>query len=150
MNPQEIEQTLHREGLQFASISKRASAFFLDELLLSLLVAIALWDSFENATNAIELLATTQQFANIYIAVKIIYQTFFVYQYGASLGKIAMRIRIIEINSLANPSLLSAFNRAVIRIVSEMLFYLGFIWGIMDPLKRTWHDLSAKTLVVEN
>jgi len=147
---EEIENLLHRENLQLASVSKRATAFFLDELLLSLLLIVAIWDSFSQITTSLEAIELVQRFTMEYIALKIIYQTFFVFQYGATLGKIAMKIRIIEIKTLSNPSILSSFNRAVFRIVSEMFMYLGFLWGIFDPLKRTWHDLTAKTLVIEN
>lgn len=150
MNPQEIEKLLHREELQLASISKRASAFFLDELLLSLLLVISLWDAFTSVENTLELVELSQRFTSEYILIKIVYQAFFVYMYGATLGKMLMRIRVVELPDLAKPSLASSLNRAVIRIVSEMLFYLGFVWGMMDPLRRTWHDFTAKTLVIES
>ena len=83
-----------------------------------------------------------------YMAMKIIYQAFFTMQYGASIGKIAMKIRVIEIQTLDNPNVLSSLNRAIFRVVSEMLFYLGFLWGMLNPAKQTWHDNTAKTLVV--
>jgi len=70
-------------------------------------------------------------------------------QYGASLGKIAMKIRVIEIETLQKPNVIVSLNRAIVRVISEMFFYLGFIWGMMDPSKQTWHDKSAKTLVVD-
>lgn len=79
---------------------------------------------------------------------KIIYQTLFVYMYGATLGKMVMKIKIIEIKTLQKPSLSASFNRAVFRIVSEMIFYLGFLWGVLNPTRQTWHDLTAKTLVI--
>jgi len=63
---------------------------------------------------------------------KIIYQAFFVMQYGASLGKIAMKIRVIEIKTLDNPNVISSLNRAIFRVISEMLFYLGFLWGMIE------------------
>ncbi len=150
MDPQTIEEILHRENLSLASISKRASAFFLDELLLSLLLIVSLWGSFSQVSNTIELIALTQQFTIEYIMMKIVYQTFFVYQYGATLGKIAMRIKVVHLPELGNPPLVIAFNRAVVRIVSEMFFYLGFVWAMMDPAKRAWHDLTAKTIVIES
>jgi len=150
MNQEEIENLLHREQVNLAGISKRASAFFLDELLLSLLLVVALWNSFAEATTMEELINLSNSFALDYIVLKIIYQAFFVHKYGATLGKIAMRIRVVELRTFANPQLPSSINRSIFRIVSEMFFYLGFLWGMLDPLKRTWHDLSAKTLVVEN
>ena len=150
MNPQEIENILHREGLSLAPISKRLGAFFLDELLLSLLLIVTFWESFSQAKTTLESLYVAQQFSLEYAAITIIYHTLFVYKYGASLGKIAMRIRVVELPTLQNPSLLSAFNRAVFRVVSQTLFYLGFVWGVMDPFRRTWHDLSARTIVIES
>ena len=69
-------------------------------------------------------------------------------QYGASIGKIVMKIRVMEVMTLQNPNVLVALNRAVFRVVSEMFFYLGFLWGLMDPARQTWHDKTAKTLVV--
>jgi uncharacterized RDD family membrane protein YckC len=59
-----------------------------------------------------------------------------------------MKIRIIELSTLSNPSFLSAFNRSVFRVVSEILFYLGFIWAMLDPYRRSWHDRTGKTLVI--
>lgn len=144
----DIERLLHRESLVLATTSKRSVAFMIDELLLSLLLIIILWDSFVQAKNVEEIISLTNTFVLEYIFMKIAYQTFFVMQYGATLGKIFMHIRVIEIKTVSNPSILSSFNRAVFRVVSEMLFYIGFIWGVMSPEKQTWHDKSAKTLVV--
>jgi len=144
----EIEEILYREHIELASISKRATAFFIDELLLSFLLMIVLWDTFTQAVTIEEIIEVTNSFVLEYMAMKIIYQTFFVMQYGATIGKIMMKIQIIEIRTLAYPSLMSSFNRATFRIISEMLFYLGFLWGSFDPLRRTWHDRTAQTLVV--
>ena len=123
-------------------------AFFIDEMLLSFLLIFALWDSFSQANTMEEMINLTNSFVLEYMMMKIVYQAFFVMQYGASIGKIAMKIRVIEIKTLDNPNVISSLNRAIFRIISEMLFYLGFLWGMMDPLRRTWHDLTAKTLVV--
>jgi uncharacterized RDD family membrane protein YckC len=144
----EIEKLLYRENLVLAPVSKRSIAFMIDELLLSLLLIVMLWDSFAQAANVEEIISLTNTFVFEYIAIKIAYQTFFVMMYGATLGKIFMHIKVIEISSVSNPSILSSFNRAVFRVVSEMLFYIGFLWGIMSPEKQTWHDKTAKTLVI--
>jgi uncharacterized RDD family membrane protein YckC len=147
---EEIENILHREHLQLAGISRRATAFFLDELLLSLLLIVSIWENFTHATDMTEVILLIQQFTLEYIVLKVLYQMFFVYKYGATLGKIALKIRVIELQTLANPSIASSLNRAIFRIISEMFFYMGFLWGMFDPMKRTWHDLSAKTIVIEN
>ena len=145
---EEIENILHREDITLASIQKRAAAFFIDELLLSVLLIAIIWDYFVQASTMEQMIDLTNSFVLEYMALKIIYQTFFVTVYGASLGKIAMKIKVIEITTLDKPRLLVAFNRAVFRIISEMIFYLGFLWGAFLPSRQTWHDLSAKTLVI--
>ena len=145
---EEIENLLHREGLALASIKKRSIAFFIDEMLLSFLFIIAMSDSFSNAQTVEDIIILTNHFMFEYILVKIIYQTFFVMQYGATLGKLAVKIRVIEIRTLQNPSVVCSLNRAIFRIISEMFFYLGFLWGMLNPTRQTWHDKTAKTLVV--
>ncbi len=146
---EEIEKLLHREQLQLATVAKRSLAFFIDELLLSALFIIIVWDSFSQAASYEALIALTNSYVLEYMAIKIIYQTFFVSMYGASIGKIILKIRVIEAQTLQKPRPFVAFNRAVFRIISELLFYLGFLWGALSPTKQAWHDLSAKTLVVD-
>jgi uncharacterized RDD family membrane protein YckC len=145
----EIEDILYRENMALASILKRAIAFILDELLLSFLLILGLSDSFNEAKTIEDIINLTNSFIMEYIAIKIIYQAFFVMQYGATVGKLVMKIRVIEIKTLQNPNVISSLNRAVIRIFSESLFYLGFLWGMFDSSRQTWHDKTARTLVID-
>ncbi len=145
---EELQNLLHREDISLAQTKKRAVAFFIDEILLSLLLMIALWESFAQATTTEEIIILTNSVVLEYMALKIIYQSFFIMQYGATIGKIVMKIRVIEIATLQTPNILVALNRAIFRVLSEMFFYLGFLWGMLDPSRQTWHDKTAKTLVV--
>ncbi|DAB29634.1 MAG TPA: hypothetical protein CFH84_08440 [Sulfurimonas sp. UBA12504] len=145
---EEIENLLHRENITLAETKKRALAFFIDEMLLSFLLIIVLWDSFVSAANMEEIINVTNMFVLEYMFMKIAYQAFFTMQYGATIGKILMKIRVIEIKTVANPNVLSSLNRAIFRIISEMVFYLGFLWGMLDPTRQTFHDKTAKTLVI--
>ncbi len=143
-----LDSFLAREKYTLATIRSRIAAFTIDEFLLSFILIIILWTPIMNATSVEAMIDVVNTFILEYMMIKIFYQTFFTMQYGATLGKIAMKIRVIEIQTSSNPHFLSAFNRSVFRIVSEVLFYLGFLWGMFDPYRRTWHDLSAKTLVI--
>jgi uncharacterized RDD family membrane protein YckC len=145
---EEIENLLDRENLTLASISKRSMVLFIDETLLSFILIFSLWNSFVSAKSVEEVILLVNQFTLEYIALKIIYQAFFVMKYGATLGKIAMKIRVIDINTIDNPNVISSLNRAIFRIISEMLFYMGFLWAMFDPQKQAWHDKTARTLVV--
>jgi len=146
---EEIEDLLQRENITLASIKKRAMAFFIDEMLLSFILIFALWDSFVNAESAEAIIALTNSFVLEYMMMKIIYQAFFVMQYGATVGKIMMKIKVIELKTLDNPNVLVSLNRAIFRVISETIFYLGFLWGMLNPSRQAWHDLTAKTLVVD-
>jgi uncharacterized RDD family membrane protein YckC len=146
---EEIEDLLHRENLTLASTKKRAMAFFVDEMLLSFLLIFALWDAFMSAGSTEEIIVLTNSFVLEYMMMKIIYQGFFVMQYGATLGKLLMKIKVIEIKTLDNPNVLVSLNRAIFRVISELVLYLGFLWGMLNPSRQAWHDSTAKTLVVD-
>ena len=146
---EEIQNLLHREDMSLATTRKRAFAFFIDEILLSVLLLVALWESFSQTQNTEEIINLTNSFVLEYMALKIVYQTFFIMQYGATIGKIVMKIRVVEIKTLQNPNVIVSLNRAIFRVLSEMLFYLGFLWGMLDPSRQTWHDKTARTLVID-
>ena len=146
---EDIETLLHRESIVLATIKKRAVAFIIDETLLSLLLIFALWDSFLQAQTMEEMINLTNSFVLEYMLMKFIYQAFFVMQYGATLGKMAMKIRVIELKTVANPNVLVSLNRSSVRILSETILYLGFLWGMLDPSRQVWHDKTARTLVVD-
>ncbi len=146
---EEIAQLLDREQLQLATTQKRAFAFVIDEVLISFLLVIMVWDAFSAAKTLEEMIYVSNAFVLEFFAVKIAYQTFFTMQYGATLGKMVMKIRVVEIATLDNPTIICALNRGVFRVVSEILMYLGFVWGMLDPARQTWHDKTARTLVVD-
>ena len=143
-----IETQLHRYGLELASIPKRAVAFLIDEFLLSTLFLVVLWETISQAKDFDTFLFITNAYALEYLGMKIVYQTLFVALYGASLGKMAMRIRVVSLENGAVPGWPAALNRAVFRILSEIIFYLGFIWAMFDPFNQAWHDRTARTVVV--
>jgi len=78
------------------------------------------------------------------IILKIIYQTFFVWYYGATIGKIVAKIRVIDANELSRVSVFNSFLRAVGRIVSEMFFYIGFLIGFLNNGEKHFTILQEK------
>lgn len=145
-----LDNLLHREKLVLSSVQKRGTAFFIDEVLLSTLLMIALYDKFSASSSMEETINLVNSFVLEFMLVKIIYQTFFTTQYGATLGKMAMKIRVIEVQTGANPNILSSLNRSIFRVISEIFMYLGFLWGFFDQYKQTWHDKTARTIVVDS
>ena len=145
---EEVEQRLGSAGLELASIQKRAFAFFIDELILSFLFLIIIYEQVITISDPDAIVALINSFTFEYLLIKIVYQTFFVYQYSATLGKIFMKIQIVDAETMEKPIFGSALNRGVFRIISEMIFYLGFVWAFYSKNRQGWHDKTARTLVV--
>ena len=144
----EVEQRLNSATLTLASMQKRALAFLIDELILAFLFLIIIYDQVVAISEPDALVALINSFTLEYLVIKVVYQTFFVYQYSATLGKIFMKIQVIDVATFQKPIFASALNRGVFRIISEMVFYLGFVWAFYRKNRESWHDLTARTLVV--
>jgi uncharacterized RDD family membrane protein YckC len=145
---QYIESQLHDSGLEVAPFKKRLFAYMIDDILISIIFLIILWTPIQNAQSAEEIQTALNHLGVYMIMTQILYHTWFVWQYGASLGKIAMKIKVVEIDTMRQPRLMIALNRAIFRTISATIFYLGFVWALFDPARQTWHDKTASTLVV--
>lgn len=146
---EKLERNLAREGLSIASSAKRIKAYVIDELLISLIIFVSFWGKFANEEDIIVIMETINSLFLVIIALKIAYHTMFVYMYGATIGKIATKTILVSYDDFSKPSFMAAFMRSVIRIFSEMLFYFGFIWAFFNDERQTWHDKSAKTIVID-
>ncbi|WP_458701121.1 RDD family protein [Sulfurospirillum sp. 1307] len=148
MRDEEIIEKLEREDVTLASFGKRMLAYTIDEILVSLLFVVIYVSSIPSTDDVEQTIRMIQNLVVYIIILKIIYQAFFVWMYGATLGKIFMKIKVISIYDLENPTVLYSILRATVRIISENAFYLGFIWAYLNPKRQTWHDKVAGTLVV--
>lgn len=144
----DLEYRLFKEEIRLAPISKRAFAFIIDKILLSLIVFAAMGDKFEGKTleGVINALNQTIAFTTL---VEITYQAVFTKLYGATLGKMLLKIRVIDSNTMDNPQFPASLLRGSVRFLGEALFYIGFVWAFFDPFRQGWHDKFAKTLVID-
>jgi uncharacterized RDD family membrane protein YckC len=67
---------------------------------------------------------------------------------GATLGKMALGIRVLDFEQGGRLSYGRALIRNVAKILSTIPIFLGFFWMLWDPEKRTWHDKIAGAVVV--
>ncbi|MBV5279097.1 MAG: RDD family protein [Campylobacteraceae bacterium] len=148
MTNEELIEKFETENITLAPITKRALAYFIDELLISVLFAFIYLDQMPDNTTMEENIQIINSLFMYIVLLKVVYQTFFVWMYGATLGKIFLKIRVISTLDLENPTFLLSLSRASFRIISESLFYLGFLWAALNPKRETWHDKVANTLVV--
>lgn len=142
-NPQDIN------NLELAKISSRALAFVIDDILITLIIFVMFWDSIaSNGSDLKALLIIMNQFVWQVLFLKFLYQTFFVWYYGATLGKIIAKIRVIDYETYGRVGILASVIRSITRILSEMFFYIGFVFAFFNDGKQTFHDKLGRTLVV--
>ena len=137
-------------NLQLASMRSRAFAYVIDDLLVTLIIMIIFWENIYAVSNDPDALMYLMKAELVMplIVLKVIYHTFFVWYYGATIGKIVAKIRVIDANNWGRVNLFSSLLRAVGRIFSEMFFYVGFLIGFFNDGRKTFHDITGRTLVV--
>ncbi|HUQ76631.1 MAG TPA: RDD family protein [Burkholderiales bacterium] len=69
---------------------------------------------------------------------------------GATPGKIALGVRIVDAATGQPPTLLRLALRFVGYFVSALPLYLGFLWIAVDRRKQGWHDKIARTIVINS
>ena len=67
---------------------------------------------------------------------------------GAGPGKQAMRIRVVDARTDAPIGYGRAFVRWLGRILSALVFLLGYFWMLWDADRQCWHDKLAGDVVV--
>ncbi len=135
--------------LELANTRDRATAFIIDDLLITFVALIMLWDqiSASNGDFVDVLTILNSAFLQI-VLMKLVYQTYFIWYYGATIGKSIKKLRVIDFNHFGRVTFMQALTRSAGRIVSESFFYIGFLIAFYTDSKQTLHDKLGKTLVV--
>ncbi|MBR2918070.1 MAG: RDD family protein [Campylobacter sp.] len=144
-----LEEKLYRENITIASINKRVLAYAIDDIIISVLFMLIYWDYIARASD-IGVEATLAAISNLFWQIalmKVAYHTFFIWYYAATPGKMLCKLVCIDTVMLSRPSLSSSFLRACMRLLSETLFYIGFLWALGNSQRQTWQDKLAKTVV---
>ena len=141
--------------MNIAPLGKRVIAFGIDEIILATLFTIVLLVIDEpeimvaaQSGSNLEIQKVVSNFLIHYAVMKFLYHTIFVYLYGATLGKLAVKIYCVRANGSAM-DIATAAIRAAVRLISEMIFYMGFLVALFTNSRQSLHDMAAKTLVVE-
>lgn len=66
---------------------------------------------------------------------------------GQTMGMRAWRLRVVDNNGAA-PAWRALVLRYVLSNLSLAALGLGYLWALIEPQRRTWHDLHTATLVV--
>lgn len=78
-----------------------------------------------------------------------LYAPLMLWRFGATFGKMICHIRVVEVGTSATLGFGKALLREIIgKPLSALFFYLGYLWILIDPQGRSWHDKIAGTHVV--
>jgi uncharacterized RDD family membrane protein YckC len=69
---------------------------------------------------------------------------------GATPGKLAVAVKIVDAKTGAPPGTLRLVVRFLAYFVSAFPLYLGFLWVAIDRRKQGWHDKIAGTIVINS
>lgn len=127
----------------------RLKAFIIDDILITVISLFLFWEQIVNSNGELAVIMEILN-SNLWqlILLKFFYQTFFIWYYGATLGKMYAKIRVIDYNNFGRVNIFNASIRAATRVFSEMFFYIGFVVAYFNQEKQTFHDKVGKTLVV--
>ena len=102
MTNEELIEKFETENITLAPLQKRALAYFIDEILVSVLFALIYLDQLPENISTEETINIINSLFIYVVLLKVAYQTFFVWMYGATLGKIFLKIRVISTDDLEN------------------------------------------------
>ncbi|RUM75258.1 MAG: RDD family protein [Sulfurovum sp.] len=150
-------------SLPIANMQKRTIAFVIDEMAVTLLLLIIFYPQLSEIASHIPSVVTNESVDVVksemnefsvnnllfIITLKIMYHTFFVWQNGMTLGKYMMKIKVVQLSTKRTPTLPISLLRAMLRIISETFFYLGFLLAFFLPLNQTLHDKLSNCVVTD-
>ncbi len=138
------------ESIKYASITKRSIAFFIDDMIISLLFIIIFYNQISSLTTPESMSLFVMEYSWVVFVLKIMYHTFFIGLNGATIGKYIVKIKAVdEDNPTQTISWSRAFIRAIVREIGEMLLYITFIFAFGSPKNQTLHDKISKCVVID-
>ncbi len=141
-----------------ASFFSRLLAFIIDMLLLNAIFLIVSFGIDWSLSYLFQSFGITDEdFSNIMIgsiiyfvcvSIMFFYYVYFTHVYGKTLGKAVLGIKVVNKQG-KNPEISEVLKREVIgKILSSLLFGMGYIWALFDRNNQALHDKIARTYVI--
>jgi uncharacterized RDD family membrane protein YckC len=138
--------------LQYARILARFAAVFLDGILLGIVnytigfvVGLIFLQAIRSQSSAMIAVQVVVFFINI--AVAMTYEGVLIGKYGATVGKMACKIKVVTADG-GPVGYGRAFGRYFAKMLSSLTCLIGYIIAIFDSQKRALHDHICNTRVV--
>jgi uncharacterized RDD family membrane protein YckC len=143
-------------GLAFGPAGPRLVAYIIDVIIagvatlaiwivLGIFIGLAAVGGSESGAITLSLLGVLITFL-----VTIAYFPFFWLRWGSTPGMRMFRLRVVRDRDGGPISGSQAVLRLIGYWISGWVFYLGYIWILIDSRKRGWYDLIAGTCVVQD
>lgn len=169
-NLRDPQQTARPPLPPLATFGQRAVAAIIDGLILSVPAFVAIGIVFAVAIGPLiaagsqgrdpteaEIAAFLTTLPLILLVQVVIFALNFLYYWGfegrsggQTIGKWAMGIRVVDVETGGDASRRAAGLRTVVKVFASGQVLLGYLWMLWDKDKRTWHDMAATTHVVVN
>jgi uncharacterized RDD family membrane protein YckC len=138
--------------LNFAPVGTRFAAVFLDGLILmavNFIIGLIVGLSAAQAVGVQPKGAIALQIVLfvVQMSIGIGYETFLIGKYGATLGKMACKIRVVTADG-GRVSYARSFGRYFAKLLSSFTCLIGYIMAFFDDQKRALHDRICDTRVV--
>jgi len=130
--------------IRFAAITIDGLILWMFNMILFIPVGVVMPVSFKNP---LTLFSFMPVLILIQYAVPAAYDTWFVGKYGATPGKMACKLKIVDPDGGQIPYL-RAFGRHFAKWLSSMTLLIGYIMAVFDEEKRTLHDRVCETRVI--
>lgn len=142
-------------GVRFASPMSRLIAFIVDYfvvgIVVGLLALVLLTIAAIAAASDSDTIAaiTAILFVGAFFVVSLGYFPYFWMKSGQTPGMKLFKIRVVRDADGGPITGTSAVLRLIGYWISNAVFWLGFIWILVDKRRRGWHDLLAGTVVID-
>lgn len=135
-------------GSFFAGFWIRFAAFFIDYLIIALVTSpVSIAISITSSSNSDEVSVAQVLLSIVFAAIQFTYFIFMTGKYGATLGKMALKLKVVRVD-FTEVDYGTAAVRELSKILSGCVCYLGYIWVAFDDRKQSWHDKIANTYVI--
>ena len=143
-------------GIAFASPASRLIAYIVDVVLLGIVitvvslvfVAVIAGAAASSADGAA--VSTGILLVLAVLGLSLAYFPWFWARGGATPGMRMMRIKVVRDRDGGPVTTGQAIVRLVGYWIDSAVFYIGFIWILVDKRRRGWHDLIAGTVVIDD
>ena len=143
------------EGLELAPLWKRAAGLFVDQMIAAIIPVIVLVSMGKTAHDIWNDENLVFWVNAAMVAIGLLHETIGVWRWGCTVGKLALRTRVVHVTDGGSVALSAAFIRSLLPAALSVIPGVGailslgvYLWAFIDPRRQGIHDKAAGTLVV--